>query len=355
MNRIALLALLLSSSLSFATNAPPVCDVDCSPDPVAGGNSYVLARTYPVNDRGRSTSLRPIHHSPPQTVQNIGSQSYNYAIPMVHLPGRNHLDLDLTLYYNSAVWSMDTPNAGANFNADRDWPSYGFRLDFGLIESGFDQNGGNMYVLTQPDGTKHQLEYTLDSTNHITNVYKSLDSSYITYNNSTRVLTYKNGTRVFYAAYPSQGTSPYDFRPTKIEDSNGNFITINYVAGHDQAISSVVDTVGRTILFNYNTSGELQSLTNPAGNPAADQGPSTYATFQWGTKYGSGYVWYRFKAPFLSYTAPAFTNPLNVLLGCQYPNQTGYTFTYGDWGIINQISKYGSNGATAVETYVRYD
>ena len=40
------------------------------------------------------------------------------------------MDLNLNLYYNSRVWDIDTINGTATFNADRDFPSYGFRLDF---------------------------------------------------------------------------------------------------------------------------------------------------------------------------------------------------------------------------------
>lgn len=155
MTRLGIALVLLISSICFATTAP-ICDVTCAPDP-SGGSGYVLPRTYSVNARGMLNATRPLHRKPPRTVKNIGSQSYNYAIPILHLPGRNHLDLDLTLFYNSAVWSMDAPDSSATFNADRDWPSYGFRLDFGYVEFGFDVNGNYMYVLTQPDGSKHRV------------------------------------------------------------------------------------------------------------------------------------------------------------------------------------------------------
>jgi len=37
-----------------------------------------------------------------------GSRSFNYFIPIVRLPGRNGLDLDLTLYYNNRVWALSS-------------------------------------------------------------------------------------------------------------------------------------------------------------------------------------------------------------------------------------------------------
>ena len=37
----------------------------------------------------------------------IGSQSFSTAFPILSLPGRNGLDLNLTLFYNSQVWLTD--------------------------------------------------------------------------------------------------------------------------------------------------------------------------------------------------------------------------------------------------------
>jgi len=58
-----------------------------------------------------------------QSADNIGSQSYNYAVPILHLPGRNGLDLNLGLHYNSRVWAADPGSGQMTFNVDRDWPA----------------------------------------------------------------------------------------------------------------------------------------------------------------------------------------------------------------------------------------
>ncbi|MCI0423166.1 MAG: hypothetical protein L0312_28735, partial [Acidobacteria bacterium] len=88
-----------------------------------------------------------------------GSESYNYAVPILSLPGRNGLDLNLALFYNSRVWTIDTVNGTATFNADRDFPSYGFRIGFGYIED----NSGS-FLLTEPDGGKRVLQIQSGST-----------------------------------------------------------------------------------------------------------------------------------------------------------------------------------------------
>src|SRR5262249_25254954 len=154
------------------------------------------------------------------TMSVLGSASFGYSTPIVRLQGRNGLDVNLTLYYNSHIWTIDAAGTSATLNADRDFPSYGFRLDFGYLEY---DSVGNAYIFTGADGSKSHLSLTSGSS------YDSDDSTYINYNSSTRVLTYKGGSRVAYEPFPG---FPSDlFRPTQIQDTNGNSITIAYVSG----------------------------------------------------------------------------------------------------------------------------
>jgi hypothetical protein len=148
--RIALTLLVFSP---FACAQPaPICDVTCRPDPSSPSYAATFtARSALQNARGERqvTSLRAAG-SPRKAPTIAGSQSAFYAIPILNLPGRNGLDLDLTLYYSSVVWTV----AGSNvtFNADQDSPSYGFRLGFGFLEK-----SGSAYIWTEPDGSKHLL------------------------------------------------------------------------------------------------------------------------------------------------------------------------------------------------------
>ena len=69
--------------------------------------------------------------------------------------------------------------------------------------------------------------------------------------------------------------------PIKIEDTNGNYITIAYstASGADkQAISTITDTLGRILTFSYNSANELEgiSVTPPGGTD------KTVAYFNWG-------------------------------------------------------------------------
>ena len=337
---------LLTPSLLFA-GVDVICDVTCTPDPGSGGYSGAVGdRTLPRNGRGTLSVRFPVMQTGPataDTIDNLGSQSYNHAIPILHLPGRNGMDLNLVLYYNSHVWGFSPTSGQMMFNLDRDWPSYGFNLNFGYLEYSGPTNPAPTWVLTEPDGTKRILQDVIAQnppgvypTWHTTPIYQTADSSFITYDSSAHVLTYKNGTRVYYQPFVTSPSSTTLFRPVLIEDANGNQIWISYVPGKDQAINQIQDTLGRMVDFIYDGSGHLIQLKQ-------DQTGNVYATFGWNTNYPLLYQ-FTFSSPSIS--APAYGTPLSVLTTCTYPSGTGYKFTYGDWGIVTRIDKLSSNGTT---------
>ena len=332
-------------STFFATHVraqAPVCDVMCTPDtsgPLYSGAA--MARSSIRNARGYSspivarTQVRAAAGLAGNTTV-IGSQSYNYTIPILRLPGRAGMDLVLNLYYNSRIWDVDTVGSTITFNADRDFPSYGFRLDFGYIEV----IPGTEVILTEGDGTKRALPLQGSA------VFNSTDGSNIVFDLSgSNILTYKNGTMVQYQQFPSNANL---LRPVWVRDSNGNYFSITYLSGHDQLIATVSDSLGRVINFNYDGSAHLTSLTQ-ALHPS---GTKTYATFTWGAPYASNQTWYSF-APSLTVQGTPTPSQITVLTGCTYPNSTGYRFTYGDWGIITKIENLSATGVT--RSYVSYN
>jgi RHS repeat-associated protein len=271
----------------------------------------------------------------------IGSQSYNYAIPILRIPGRAGMDLNLNLYYNSRIWDVDTTHNTITFNADRDFPSYGFRLDFGYIEKLGSGLQGSV-IVTESDGSKHQL-IPRSST-----VYDAVDGTYLEYNTQANALYFKNGTTMYYEPFPSQaGQNPTLFRPTQIRDTNGNYLYFGYLSQHDDLLQTISDTGNRFISFNYDANAKLTSITQTINGVL-----HTYATFTWGTKYGTGNPWYSFSGLTVN-GAPDNNTPLNVITQCIYANGTGYRFTYGDWGIISKIENLSSTGS--VRSYVSYN
>jgi RHS repeat-associated protein len=328
-----LAAVFFMASISLSAQNAPICDSGgvCGPNPTdpsySGGGGIVAARPQKQNARGTRNATVAMWGGPGVVPRPIGSQSYNKTIPILSLPGRG-LDLNLNLYYNSRVWTLDTAASSISFNADRDFPAYGFRLDFGYIE--YDAATPQM-IVTESDGTKHDLPLTANTSNG--SIYDSNDGTFMEFNNQSLVLTYRDGTMVTYQPFPSASTL---FRPIQIMDTNRNFITIRYVsgAGNDQHINTITDTLGRVIQFNYNGSNQLASITqSPVSATTDPSGTHTWATFGWSTTT----LTYSFVSTLSVVGTPATGSAINVLTTCTYPNGTSYRFSYGAWGIINRI------------------
>src|SRR6266700_46132 len=345
---VSLFVLIFAFTANKAQGQDPAiqCDVTCAPATTASSYAgIVAARSTIPNARGFSNptvakSSAVANANGESTV--VGSQSYNYVVPILGLAGRAGLDLQLNLYYNSRIWDIDIVNGTATLNVDRDYPSYGFRLDFGYLE--YDQASAN-YVLTEGDGSKHAMITggSGGAGGGGSGIYDSTDGTYIRYTVSQTTLAYRNGRKVKYELVPSQSGTGIQtlFRPISVVDTNGNFISISYLSGHDQFISTITDTLGRVIHFNYDGSNRLSSITQTVLTSAIDPtGVHTYATFAWGT------TPLNYNFSLLVAHSQATGTLVNVITSCTYANGTGYKFDYGDWGIINKIENLASNGNT---------
>jgi hypothetical protein len=111
--------------------------------------------------------------------EDLFSGNYHWSAPLVSLPGRNGLDLNLTLHYNSLQW--------VRFNNtmyyDPDWrTSYpyglatGFNLGFPEIESGFTYDGTTSYLVTLPSGYRVPMRRVYLSGS--TSKFEAVDGSY---------------------------------------------------------------------------------------------------------------------------------------------------------------------------------
>ena len=187
---------------------------------------------------------------------------------LLSLPGRAGLDLGLGLSYSSNFWTRSGPYS--YFDEDNGSPSPGFRLGFPTVQEVFfdAQVGVNARVLITPSGRRVELRQVGTS-----NVYESADSSYLQLIGGGDNLTIysSDGTQMSYVKRQDE------WRCSQIEDRNGNLIIVN---NNDQGdITSIADTLGRVITFNYDGNANLISITqNWAGQPQ----PHTWATFGWG-------------------------------------------------------------------------
>lgn len=186
--------------------------------------------------------------------EDLFSGNIHWSTPLVSLPGRNGLDLNLTLHYNSLQWVK----FGSTMYFDPDWKtsypvglSNGFNLGFPEIESGFvykttATDTTPAYVVTLPSGYRVPLRRVY--VNGSQQRYEAVDGSnlYLTMQSGQLPTLYlPDGTQYVYGTtFSGTGT----LRCTMIRDSNGNKITITY---NSTGLSTITDTLGRVLNFNY--------------------------------------------------------------------------------------------------------
>ncbi len=249
-----------------------VC-ADCDPSGGGGGGAsfpndpyFATARTQPLNDVGEPGA-------------DLGSRNFNWALPILSLPGRAGLDLSLTLNYNSLVWVKQ--GTSILYNADHGTPAPGFQLGLPRLQSQYvDQDvlsatgsvGASIsYVMIAPSGGRVEMRYA-----GTPDVYESADSTYaqLLYQGGVPVVRTTDGTQYFFEISVGDGS---EWRCTRVKDRNGNYISAQYAAnGH---VTKITDTLGREVNFVYYADGNLQQITQAWGATT-----HVYATFNYASQ-----------------------------------------------------------------------
>ena len=295
---------------------------DCDPQAGGGGASY-----HPSGDPNFSTAReRPVNETGQQGV-DLGSRNFNWSQSLVALRGRAGLDLNLTLVYNSLVWTKD--GSFIKFNADLGSPAPGFRLGLPTLQQRFlnPQTGIHAYMMVTPSGGRVELRQVGTS-----NIYESQDSSYTQLdvsNSSAPIVRTTDGTQLTFTPV----TINSEYRCREIKDRNGNYIsaTYNTTNGH---LLTITDTLGRVITFVYDSSSNLQAIRQTWNGVAHD-----WATFN----YGEVYV------------APAFgggllvngpnNNYVTVLTQVNLHDGSYFTFNYNaPFAQVKRINHYAADG-----------
>ena len=286
----------------------------CSPN-----YDFANPRLTPLNDTG-------------DPGVNPASQNINWSIPLVGLPGRG-LDLNLSLTYNSLVWTTSADGAAIMYDADHGFPSPGFRLRFPIIQPQFfnSQVGVTSYMLVTSTGARIELRQVSGNT------YESADSSYtkmVDEGVGGATVWLKDGTQMTFS--PSVND---EMRCTKIKDRNGNFISVTYTAQGN--IDVVTDTLGRQIVFSYDTNQRLVTITQ--SRTGMD---STLLTF------GYENVSFTPSFPGLNVIGPG-TSTIPVLTQVGFANGSRYNFEYTTFGQVNKIRRHEADNRLL--SYVRYN
>lgn len=271
-----------------------------------------------------------------QPGNGLAARDAEWSVSLLSLPGRAGLDLGLSLSYSSMIWTRSGPYI--YFDEDNGWPGPGFRLGFPTIqEKSFDaQAGRNVYLLIS-GGSRVSLRQLGSSS-----VYEAADSSYLQLidNGGSLLVRTTDGTQLSYQSYNNE------WRCSQIKDHNGNYITVNYDwLGH---ITTIIDTLARSITFNYDTNANLTSITQSWTVNGGAQ-THTWASFGWATKTMQP----SFSGVMVVGAANGYTFPVISQVGLD--DGSRYTFEYNSSGQVNPIRSYRSDSVQRAYTAYDYD
>lgn len=316
--------ILLIAPCSFASFNPPVA--------VPYSAMAYANRTGLRNATGTINLASYLNVAATSLRVNLFSHDIACSIPLLSLLGRDSLNLDLSLSYNSKIW--DLSGSTVYFNGDQGWPATGWRLGFGRIDGVYTGTDGvKHYYLILGDGSIHDLRYNSSDA-----LYESVDSTYIDFNDATGILRLKDGTKITYSLVG--GTGGFVL-PVQIKDRNGNFITINY-SGTGQNISNIVDTVGRTVGFSYNADGTLASIS--------DYGFG-HVSRSWTFAYANVILNYGF-ASALTVNGATNGSAVKVLSSVTFPNNSQARFSYDGYAQLTEADFYDPAGTVVRSKYL---
>jgi RHS repeat-associated protein len=305
--------------------APIQANLPCADcDPYSGGGG---AGNYPSGDPGFSEPRTLPPNETGQPGVDLGSQNLNWGLPLVSLPGRAGLDLNLTLTYNSLVWTKD--GSFIKYNADMGNPAPGFRLGLPIIQPRFLNSALNIYayMMVTPAGGRVELRQIGSS-----NIYESQDSGYTQLdvsNPNALLLRTTDGTQYTFVPVSFNNEN----RCTTIKDRNGNYISASYntTNGH---MESITDTLQRTLNFIYDANGNLQAIRQTwAGSVSHDWATFSYGQVHVAPGFGGG----------LQINGPN-NNDVTVLTQVTLHDASYFTFNYNAaFGQVNRINHYAAD------------
>ncbi|MGZ8842782.1 MAG: DUF4214 domain-containing protein, partial [Pyrinomonadaceae bacterium] len=267
-----------------------------------------------------------------QTGDQLAARDCEWSLPLISLPGRAGLDLGLGLSYSSLVWTRSGPYL--YFDEDHSPISPGFRLGFASIQGPFfeAQFRKKIYLLISSSGRRVELRQLGAS-----NVFEAGDSSYLQLsdNGTSLLLRSTDGTQLSYEPTAN------GWQATLVKDRNGNYLSI--VNNDYGDIQTVVDTAGRVFYFNYDSSANLNSITQYWNG-----GWHTWATFGWGAPLNldvSGFTG-------ASVVGAYQQESIAVLRQVGLPDGSYYTFDYSGAGQVNAIRRYTYD--TVQRSYTSY-
>ncbi|QQS46043.1 MAG: hypothetical protein IPM66_19305 [Acidobacteriota bacterium] len=120
-----------------------------------GSAPSAMVFTPPVFTSLVEAKLDP-HNRTGSPGEDLFSGNYNWSLPLVSLPGRSGLDLDIRLSYNSLVWIRYLDRMSFDYDY---YPTLtpGFRVGFPEIDGPYFVHGYDTYVVILPSGRRVEI------------------------------------------------------------------------------------------------------------------------------------------------------------------------------------------------------
>ena len=284
--------------------------------------------------------------------EDLLSRNYNWGTPIVSLPGRAGMGLNLGLSLNSLIWTKSGTNI--YFNLAKGFPSPGFHLGFPEIGVAFynTETGTGSFLVTMPSGMRYEFRAnpSLGS-----NVYEEMGGTHMLlvvkpgvfdYRDTIWNLLLTDGT-VYKFKIPTNGNNP---KCIEVKDRNGNFISITYTPF--EQISAVTDNTGRIVNYKYDGSNRLVAIAQDWAG-----GAHNYATF--------AYDVVTIQTNFLGLDMVGAANgtTISALSRVDMADGKVYAFEYNTYAQVKTIRCYAPNSENPVNfpddytllSYITYD
>jgi len=318
------------------------------------GNLILPFEEWDVNNIPHARNIRNQRGNPPGKPK--GKINFNIAAPVLSVPGRG-LNVDLSLYYNSLVWSR--LDQDISYDMDKDWLAPGWNIGYGkivnIINGGivqFDADGTRRFFAGPLNGANDTVPFQGQSTDgtFIKNFTQTsvLSNGQCFYNPAT-YLKYPDGTTIWYDALESRCftiSEPITMAPKRIQDRHGNQITITYYTPSSTTppgrwINQIKDTLGRTYTFNYALDNGRYYLTDITGQGLPDENGNTVTRTFVRLQYKNHTITHNFSG----LTPHVRESNIKVLSAIYYPaTQSGYWFgdsdSYSPYGMIRKVDEH---------------
>jgi YD repeat-containing protein len=293
--------------------------------------------TVPVQEDNWTMALLAPENRGGTSGEDLLSRNFNWGAPIVGLPGRAGMDLNLGLSLNSLIWTKSGTNI--HFDLDKGFPSPGFRLGFPELGAAFynTETGTGSTLVTMPSGQRYEFRENVALRTNGQYVYEEMGGTYMVlvvklgvfdYRDTVWTLLLTDGT-AYKFKIPTNNNNP---KCVEVKDRNGNYISITYTSF--EQISAVTDTLGRVVNFSYDGSNRLTSITQNWGG-----GTHTYATFAYDN------VTIRTNFPGLDMVEVANGTTVSVLSRVGMADGKVYAFEYNTYAQVKTIKYYAPNSA----------